>query len=367
MLDLFSDHTLRTVALGAAMLGIVSGSLGTYAVLRRQSLLGDAISHAALPGIALAFLFTGSRASLTLTIGAALAGFLGTLAVMAIVRGSRVKYDAALGIVLSVFFGAGLVLLTFVQKRPDASQAGLDRYLFGQAAALLERDLVTIAALGGVALLTAFAFWKELKVLTFDPDYGATLGLRMRALDVLLTGLLVIAIVIGLQTVGVVLMSAMVVAPAAAARQWSDRFGGVMAIAALVAAVAGVAGAVISSSAERMPTGPTIVLCLTALVVVSFVAAPRRGLFWQAVRARRQAASVRIGAVLGDLAALAAQHGDVEHAHSAAVLRVMRPGGGVDGSLAELERRGWARRSGADDWALTETGRIEAERREGRP
>src|SRR5688500_3854216 len=365
MPDLFSDYTLRTVALGAAMLGIVSGSLGTYAVLRRQSLLGDAISHAALPGIALAFLLTGSRASLTLTIGAALAGFLGTLAIMAIVRSSRVKYDAALGIVLSVFFGVGLVVLTFVQKRPDAAQAGLDRYLFGQAAALLERDLVTMALLGGAALLVALAFWKELKVLSFDPDYGATLGLRVRALDVLLTGLLVVAIVIGLQTVGVVLMSAMVVAPAAAARQWTDRLAVMMALAALFAALAGVTGAVISSSAARMPTGPTIVLCLTAVVVISLVAAPRRGLAWQAFRARRQAARVRLGAVLGDLSALAAQHGDVGHGHSAAVLRLMRPGGAVDGSLAELERRGWARRTGADDWALTEQGRDEAERREG--
>jgi manganese/zinc/iron transport system permease protein len=364
MPDLFSDYTLRTVALGAALLGIVSGSLGTYAVLRRQSLLGDAISHAALPGIALAFLLTGSRASLTLTIGAALAGFLGTLVIMAIVRSSRVKYDAALGIVLSVFFGIGLVVLTFLQKRPDAAQAGLDRYLFGQAAALLERDLVTMALLGGAALLVALAFWKELKVLSFDPDYGATLGLRVRALDVLLTGLLVVAIVIGLQTVGVVLMSAMVVAPAAAARQWTDRLAVMMALAALFAAAAGVTGAVISSSAARMPTGPTIVLCLTAVVVLSLAAAPRRGLVWSAVRDRRRAARLRVGAVLEDLHALATQHDTIEHAHSAAALRVMRPGGGVDASLAELERRGWAKRVDGDRWTLTEEGHAEVDRRE---
>lgn len=346
------------------MLGLVSGSLGTYAVLRRQSLLGDAISHAALPGIALAFLFTGSRAPFVLTLGAALAGFVGTLVIMAVVRSSRIKYDAALGIVLSVFFGAGLVVLTFVQKRPDAAQAGLDRYLFGQAAALLERDLVTIAALGGAALLVALAFWKELKLLSFDPDYAATLGLRVRALDVLLTGLLVIAIVIGLQTVGVVLMSAMVVAPAAAARQWSDRLATMMVLAGLFAALAGVTGAVISSEAAHMPTGPTIVLCLTAIVILSLVAAPRRGLAWQALRARRQAARVRVGAVLDDLHAFAKQHESIEHAHSAAALRVMRPGAGVDASLAELERRGWAHRVDGDSWTLTEAGHEEADRRE---
>src|ERR671910_1388025 len=124
--DLVLDHTVRTVALGAAALGIVAGALGSFAVLRRQSLLGDAMSHAALPGIALAFLLTDSKASLPLLLGAVAAGWVGTLVVMAIVRTTRIKYDAGLGIVLSVFFGIGLLLLTLIQKRPDASQAGLD-------------------------------------------------------------------------------------------------------------------------------------------------------------------------------------------------------------------------------------------------
>ena len=181
-------------------------------MLRRQSLLGDAISHAALPGVALAFLLTGSKAPLTLVVGAALAGFVGTLVVIGIVRTTRVKYDSALGIVLSVFFGLGLVLLTLIQRRPDAAQAGLDRFLFGQAAALLRSDLITMAVLGGAALLLMLLVWKEFKLLAFDPDFGASLGFPMRALDVLLTGLLVVAIVIGLQTVGVVLMAAMVAA-----------------------------------------------------------------------------------------------------------------------------------------------------------
>ena len=131
---LFTDYTLRTVALGAAVLGIVSGSLGTFAVLRGQSLLGDAISHAALPGIALAFLLTGSKAPLVLVLGAAVAGWLGTLALMHVTGRSRVPFDAGLGLVLSVFFGFGLVLLTFIQRLPGANQAGLDKFLFGQAA-----------------------------------------------------------------------------------------------------------------------------------------------------------------------------------------------------------------------------------------
>ena len=363
--ELVTDYTLRTTALGAVALGITSGALGSLAVLRRQALLGDAISHAALPGVALAFLLTGSKAPLALIVGAAVAGWVGTLLIMSIVRTTRVKYDTALGLVLSVFFGLGLVLLTLIQRRPDATQAGLDTYLFGQAAALLQRDVITIGVLGAAALLVALAFWKEFKLLAFDADFAASIGMRVRAFDVLLTGLLVVAIVIGLQTVGVVLMSAMIVAPAAAARQWTDRLSVMMATSALVGALAGVTGAVVSSRVDRMPTGPTIVLCLTTLVVISLLFAPNRGLVWNRIRAHRRAAGLRLGAVLGDLDALAEQHGDPAHAHSVEVIRVMRAAGArVEENLEELERRGWARRTDGGDWAITEAGRTEAQRRE---
>ena len=358
--DLFGDYTLRTVALGAAALGATSGALGSYAVLRKQSLLGDAISHAALPGIALAFLLTGSKAPLVLVLGAAVAGWIGTLLVMRITASTRVKEDSALGIVLSVFFGFGLVLLTMIQKRPDASQAGLDRFLFGQAATLLQRDVVMIASLGAGALLVAALFWKEFKLLAFDPDFGASLGFPMRAVDVLLTSILVVAIVIGLQTVGVVLMSAMVVAPAAAARQWTDRMGGMLVLAGAFGALAGVSGAVISSMAEHVPTGPTIVLCLTVLVGVSLTLAPNRGLVWAAARQARNRRRLHMHAVLADLHALARQHAGAEHGHATAVLEAMHPGARHE--LDALESRGWARRAG-ETWSITEAGRREALRR----
>lgn len=285
--DLLFDYTLRTVALGSALLGIVSGALGAFAVLRKQSLLGDAISHAALPGIALAFMLTGSKAPLVLIIGAAVAGWLGTLLMLSIVKTTRIKSDSALGLVLSVFFGFGLVLLTFIQRQPDATQAGLDRFLFGQAATLLERDVWTMALLGVPALLLLAVFWKQFKLLSFDPDFGASMGLRMQRFDVLLITLLVIAIVIGLQTVGVVLMSAMVVAPAAAARQWTDRLDVMVLLSALFGALAGVSGAVISSLAAHVPTGPSIVLCISAIVLVSLFFAPNRGLLWDQIRQRQ--------------------------------------------------------------------------------
>jgi len=362
--DLFGDYTLRTVALGAAALGATSGALGSYAVLRKQSLLGDAISHAALPGIALAFLLTGSKAPLVLVLGAAVAGWIGTLLVMRIVNATRVKEDSALGIVLSVFFGVGLVLLTYIQKRPDASQAGLDRFLFGQAATLLHRDVIMIASLGGIALGVAALFWKEFKLLSFDPDFAASLGFPVRGIDVLLTSVLVLSIVIGLQTVGVVLMSAMVVAPAAAARQWTDRMETMVVLAGGFGALAGVSGAVISSLGQHMPTGPTIVLCLTGIVLVSLALAPNRGLVWESVRQARSRRQLHMHSVLRDLNALAVQHGGQEHVHASAVLEAMHPGARHE--LQALAERGWARRTGADGWSITPSGRREMERREGR-
>ena len=295
ILNLF-DYTLMIVASGAALLGAVSGSLGTYAVLRRQSLLGDAISHAALPGVALAFLLTGSKAPLILVLGAAIAGWLGTLLIMSIVRMTRIKYDSALGIVLSTFFGFGLVLHTLIQRTGNANQAGLDTFLFGQAATILERDILTIGILGGVAILITLVFWKELKLLVFDEGFAASLGFSTRALDILLTSLLVIAIVLGLQAVGAVLMSAMLVAPAVAARQWTDRLSVMMILAAFFGALAGVSGTIISSSASRIPTGPTIVLCATVVVGFSIVFASNRGLLWDWMRQRRNRQGLKAAA-----------------------------------------------------------------------
>ena len=363
LLSFFGDYTLRIVALGSGLLGAVSGALGSLAVLRRQSLLGDAISHAALPGVVLAYMLTGSRSTLVLVLGAAVAGWIGTLVVIGIVGRTRVKEDSALGIVLSVFFGLGLVLLTYVQKLPDAGQAGLDRFLFGQAATLLARDVAVIAGLGGIAVAIMLLGWKEIKLLAFDRSFGTSLGFPMGRVDVMLTTIIVLAIVIGLQTVGVVLMSAMVVAPGAAARQWTDRMGTMVALAAVFGTAGGVSGAILSSSVSQLPTGPTIVLCLSVLVAVSLLFAPNRGLIWVLLGERRNRRQLRADAVLEDLYLLAAQHDDPRHAHSVGALEAIRMGrGSARRSLEALRVRGWAGRSG-DGWALTDDGFVEARRR----
>jgi len=361
--DLIFDYTLRTVALGSATLGIVSGALGSFAVLRRQSLVGDAISHAALPGIALAFLLTSSKAPLVLLIGAAIAGWLATLIVMAIVRATRVKFDSALGLVLSVFFGIGMMLLTYIQRRPDAAQAGLDKYLFGQAATLVVKDVVTMSIVGAIALLVLLILWKEIKLLSFDPDFGATIGYPMRLLDVLLTTLIVIAIVVGLQTVGVVLMSAMLVAPAAAARQWTDKLSIMVGLAALFGALAGVVGATLSGTTEHLPTGPTIIVVMSGIVGVSLLFAPNRGLLSRRIAEHRTRRLLLGDALLADLAELEEQHAGAAHGHSVAVLKAMNPGhAALEQTLAQLKERGLVRQLDDGGWVLTEAGHEEAVR-----
>ncbi|GAB4451359.1 MAG: iron chelate uptake ABC transporter family permease subunit [Armatimonadaceae bacterium] len=285
--DLVFDYTLRNVALGAALLGIVSGILGSFAILRRQGLMGDALSHAALPGICLAYLFTGQKTPLVLMAGAGIAGWLGMAWILRIVRQTRIDPNSALGIVLTVFFGFGVVLLTVLQKRNDAGQAGLDKFLFGQAAALVQESVFTMGVLGGLALIVVALLFKEFKLLSFDPEYAQTIGYPVRLLDTVLTGLLVVAVVIGLNTVGVVLMSAMLVAPGAAARQWTQSLASMLVLAGFFGAASGITGAVISMTDKNVPTGPVIVLVVSAIVLFSLFFGSKRGLVWEWMRHAR--------------------------------------------------------------------------------
>ena len=284
---------------------------------------------------------------------------------LAITRLSRIKEDAALGVILSVFFGFGLLLLTFLQRNPTAAQAGLNTFLFGQAATLLVRDVVTMAAFGGAALLALVVLWKEFKLLSFDRDFGSSLGFPMTFLDALLTILLVIGIVIGLQAVGVVLMSALIVAPAAAARQWTDRLSVMLVVASAFGALAGVAGALISSLGTGLSTGPVVVLVISVVVLVSLLFGAARGLVWDWVRRRRSRRTLRTQGVLADLYGLAAQHDDPGYAHNVEVLRAMnRYQGGVRYSLRALAAEGLVREVSPGHWALTDAGAAKAEKSE---
>lgn len=352
---ILTDYTIRTVALGASVIGLVSGVLSAYAVLRKQSLMGDVMSHAALPGVVIAFILIGFKAPLPLMIGAAVAGWLGTLLMMTITNQTRIKEDSAMGIVLAVFFGLGVALLSWVQRQGNANQSGLDKFIFGRAAALVQDEVVLMAVLGLVVLAMVMIFWKEFKLLVFDREYAATIGYNVRLLDIMLTTLIVVAVVIGLETVGVVLMSAMIVAPGVAARQWTDRLGIMVLISGLFGALAGVSGALISSLERGLPTGPVIVLAISTLTLISLLFAPNRGVVWERIRAQRNRRQLRAAAVLEALYDMASHHGDPLHPHSLRSLQVALPASNVDKVLHKLAVEGLVREiSGA--WALTPTG-----------
>lgn len=356
VVELFSDYTARTILLGAASLGVVSGVVGSYAVLRRQSLVGDVMSHAALPGIVLAFMIVGVKEQLPIFIGAALSAALAVFLMNLITENSRVKTDSAMGMTLSVFFGLGLVLLTYVQRMPDANQAGLDKFLFGQAEALVEKDVLVIALTGFFALLVVGLFWKEFKLLCFDPDFGGTMGFSMKSLDLLVTAVIVSAIVIGLQTVGVVLMSSMLIAPAVAARQWTGGMGSMVILAALIAAVSGVTGVALSAGFENIPTGPAVIVCVSAIAFFSILFSPNGFLTlrFKDARSRRE---IKKDYVLKALHDLALEHKDPGYAHSERLIALgSEKGFNVKKSLRELQTAGYVESVGEDNWRLTQSG-----------
>lgn len=298
--SMLGDHTLRTVALGTGMVGAVSGALGCYAYLRKEGMMGAIVAHASLFGITTAFLIGsalgGSALALRLVLpGALLSGVLCMFFVSVVVHRTPLKTDAAMGIAVAVFFGTGIALLRMIQSMSLPGQRGLRDYLFGQAATMTSGDIHVIAGLSVVALGVSALFWKEFKLHTFDRDFAAGLGYPMHRLDQLLVATVVVAIVVGLRTVGVILMVSLLVCPAAAARQWTKSLGAMTALAAFFGLASGVSGAALSALVRNLPTGPVISLVATAFVIISLFVAPQRGLIARLLRGRRNRRLVYLG------------------------------------------------------------------------
>ena len=317
------DYTLRTVALGGALLGIVSGVLGCFAVLRHQSLLGDALSHAALPGVAIAFLLAGRDLGLLL-VGAGVTSWLGVYFIRIVTNTTRIKQDAAMGIVLAAWFAAGIALLVYIQARPDASQAGLDTFIFGQAAAIVERDVRLIAIVGAASFVVLGLFWKEFKLITFDSEFAGANGFRVNILSMLLSTLIVVAIVLGLQLAGVVLMVGMLIASGIAARQWTNQLGQMVILSAVFGAFSGSAGAIVSAVDADIPTGPLIVVVAFLLVAISLSFAPGRGLVWALLRRGADRRRFAAQTIRQDLYHYAIDHGAKAFA-TASAAHLQRP------------------------------------------
>ncbi len=287
LMGLLTDYTFQTVALGSALLGTISGVLGTFAVLQKKSLLGDGVSHSALPGVVMAFILTGTKNTEVLLFGALISGLLATFFITNTVRHTRIKFDSALALIMSVFFGLGMVLLTYVQKLPSANQAGLNRFIFGQASTLLQRDVLLMLLCGVILFAIVALFWKEFKLYTFDSEFAHSMGFSPKFLNLLMSFMIVVAIIIGLQTVGVILMSAMLIAPAVAARQWTDKLWVMVLLSAVFGALSGIVGTAASSLITKLPTGPAIVVFVSFIVIVSVLAAPGRGILYKLYRQRK--------------------------------------------------------------------------------
>ena len=352
------SHTLMTVAMAATLIGAVAGVLGSFLVLRGQSLLGDVISHAALPGVVAGFLLSGTRSFVAILLGALVAGALAGLSVQALRRGTGMKPDAALGVVLSLFFAAGVVLYSHAQGQGGA--AGLQVFLFGQAASVLRADLVPMALVAVLVLGVIAALWKEFQFISFDPEGARAAGLPVNALETVLSVLVAVAIVLGLALAGVVLMVAMLIAPAVAARQWVDRLGPMVLLAALFGAGAGVSGAVLSATGQGVATGPVMVLAATAIVTLSLAFAPGRGLVARARQRLRARQSLHRRQVLGALRGLSTEHGDPGYRSEETMLDAYL-GTATRPALKRLEQDGLIRQvahgpEGRVHWELTGRG-----------
>ena len=276
----FSNHSLNVVILGTVLLGITTAVVGCFSFLQKRALIGDAISHSILPGVCVGFMISGSKNPIYLISFSVLSGLLSVYFMDFIKRKSKLKNDTALAVTLSFFFGVGLMLLSVIQNSGNAAQSGVDQFLFGQAAAMLESDLIIYGTVCLITLIIVIIFFKAFSLVSFDVNFGKSIGLPVRLYQFLLTTITVIAVAVGIQTVGVVLMAAMLITPASGARFWTNNMKKMVLISGVFGGLSGVFGAFISFILPNMPTGPWVIVCLSALTTISILFAPSRGILY---------------------------------------------------------------------------------------
>ena len=287
-----AGYNAALVGVGAALLGFAAGASGTFLFLRKRALVSDAVAHATLPGVGLAFIVMVSmgldgRSLIGLLLGSAVTAWIGLLLIEWIPRRTRLAEDAAIGAVLGVFFGIGIVLLTVIQTMSAGRQAGLESFLLGSTAGMLFQDAVIVAIGGSLAVFATWLLRRPMTLVAFDPDYAAAMGYDVRRVDLMMMALVMAVTVIGLKLVGLILIVAMLIIPPVTARFWTDRSNRVIWIAGIVGGVSGYVGAALSASAPAMPTGPIIVLVTAGVFAFSLLFAPVRGVAAAVLRHRR--------------------------------------------------------------------------------
>ena len=274
----FAYPNIKYVVLGTLLLSISSALVGCFTFLKKKSLVGDVVAHSVLPGICLGFLVAGYKNPVLIIIGAFITGWLSIMFMDYVVNNSKIKEDTATGLSLSVFFGLGILLLTFIQQSGNAQQTGLDVFLFGKAAALVGDDLTAFAVIAVIVIFIVFFYFKEFTLIAFDKEFAKAIGIKTKRIELILTTVTVLAVVTGIQAVGVVLMAAMLITPAAAAKFWTHNLRKMLLLAAVFSGLAGYIGAFISYTAPSMPTGPWMVMVLSLIAVYSFMFAPKTGI-----------------------------------------------------------------------------------------
>jgi manganese/zinc/iron transport system permease protein len=282
------NYNTLVVLIGVSLLGASCGMIGAFAVLRKRALTGDALSHAALPGLCVAFLILGEKNLPAMLLGALASGVIGIAIISALGRWTRVKEDASIGAVLSVFFGIGVVLLSYIQHLEGVgSKAGLQTFIFGKTAGMVRGDVYVILAAALLCLAIVIFLYKEFQLVSFDGGFAQSLGWPVFAVDLLLMSLVAAAVVIGLPNVGVVLISALLIMPGAAARFWTDRLGSLLVVAGIFGFGTGMVGTILSATFEQLPAGPIIVLTGAVLFLLSLLFGTRRGAIARWISQRR--------------------------------------------------------------------------------
>jgi manganese/zinc/iron transport system permease protein len=359
----FADPNIRFVVIGSVLLTASSAIVGSFTFLNKKSLIGDAIAHAVLPGICLGFILSGTKNPFFLIGGAFITGWISLVAVNFITSKTRIKEDTAIGLILSVFFGIGILMLTVIQKSGNAAQSGLDHFLFGKAAALVSEDLIVFSSVAVVLLIAVFAFFKEFTLLAFDKDFAKAIGLPIQFIELVLTSLIVLAVVIGIQAVGVVLMAAILITPAAAARFWTDKIRTLILLASVFGALSGVIGAYISYIAPAMPTGPWIVIVISTIAFVSFFFAPTRGIISRVMRQRGIRRTINEENILKAFYQLGEENKDfMMQRHPDEIIKKRHMSvGSLTEIMERLKEQGYLKQS-HNFWELTEEGRAKAKR-----
>ncbi len=288
------DPAVRIAVLGSIFLGINCGLLGSFIVVRKLALVGDALSHAVLPGVALGFMWNMTKDPIAIFVGATIAGLIGVTAVNLIKDTTKIKEDSVLGMVLAGFYGVGIVLLTMIQNLPFGNKSGLDKFLFGQAAALSVSDIQLIGSITLLCLIIVYFFYKEFLVISFDFSFAQSTGIPAKAFHYLLMLLLTFSVVVALQAVGVVLVSALLITPAATAYLLTDRMHRMLFLAALFGMLSGLTGAFLSFLGNDLPTGPFMVVAASSLFIAAFLFGPRYGLIPKFLKRKNQSYQIEV-------------------------------------------------------------------------